>query len=48
MFKGKRVKEIKKDSDGKLWVRWVNGKKFFKIPEDKIARYLVYLIAYNA
>ena len=40
----KQVDEVMKDESGKLWVKWKGSKKFYLIPDDEIACYLVYLI----
>lgn len=39
-----QVAEIKKDENGKIWVRFVGKKKFNLIPDNEISTYLVYLM----
>ena len=39
-----KVAEIKKDDNGKLWVRREGKKKFVIVQDDTIAAYLIYLL----
>lgn len=39
-----KVAEIKKDEDGKLWVRWQGKRKFLLIQDNQIAEFLIYIL----